>query len=129
MLNNEKCIHLFTCYSLLPGWCHQFRQSWHLQLAISLLLPARTLSRTSKSKNAHHNSFHSICRGCPVCKYMYVGQLSEFVISKVLKCNMHMHLGDLDFSKYISYKCKPKIKFDIDALARYLKFQVVCKSV
>lgn len=60
---------------------------------------------------------------------MYVGQLSELVISKVLKCTMHMHLGDLDFSTYVSYKCKPKIKFDIDALTRYLKFQVVCKSV
>lgn len=42
--------HLFNF--LLPGWFHQFRPSWPLQLATSLLLPVRTSSRTSKSSNA-----------------------------------------------------------------------------
>lgn len=34
---------------LLPGWCHQYRQSWLLQLDTSFLLHARTSSRTSKT--------------------------------------------------------------------------------
>lgn len=47
--------HLFNLCFLVPGWYHQSRPSWLLQLATSLLLPARTSSRTSKSKNAHYN--------------------------------------------------------------------------
>lgn len=72
-----------------PGWFHQFRQSWLLQLATSLLLPARTSWRTSKSRKAHQD----ICYLSSVSLFnaQYKATFVIFIISEALRCNIRKH--------------------------------------